>query len=127
MQDAERAGEAEERTRLKQSNRDRVVTTLEATELLLSAYLNWAYRLLEEARIVVRVEADRKATTTARPRATAGRVKMTILSVSPGNLASLEQRMAESRGWLAFVWRGVYVCRARGVGVQMRVAYGGAC
>ena len=40
----------------------------------------------------------------------------------PGSLASVVERMAESRGWTAFVWRGVYVRRARGVGVQMRVA-----
>lgn len=41
----------------------------------------------------------------------------------PGSLASVVERMAESRGWTAFVWRGVYVRRARGVGVQMLVAY----
>jgi hypothetical protein len=29
-----------------------MVTMLEATELLLTAYLGWAYRLLEEARVV---------------------------------------------------------------------------
>jgi len=66
---------------------------------------------------------SRKATARLLGKQDAGQAKAQVVGASPGSLASVVERMAESEAGRPFVWRGVYVRRARGVGVQMRVAY----